>query len=62
MINRFAPPIENNTKDYVELVCIKTKSKPDDIQTVKSLNKIMKAMVFVETNNIVTDDQLNKAI
>ena len=30
-INRYAPPVENNTSEYLQYVCVWTHSKPTDI-------------------------------
>lgn len=31
MVYKFAPPVENNTVDYVRLVCVKANCEPNDI-------------------------------
>lgn len=65
IINRWAPPTENNTSNYVKMVCDLTKFRQDEYITIdKDKEKAMRlvyAMSFVESAVTFDDDTLDLA-
>lgn len=58
-ITRFAPPVENNTREYIRTVC--KRSNVEDLSKIDTTNKdqmvrIVSAMSYVE-NGVPADDQ-----
>jgi hypothetical protein len=66
MINRWAPPNENNTGGYVDRVCTAIGMQPDDaidLHNPAILAKMAKAIATVECGGwFFTDDALNQGV
>lgn len=65
LINKYAPPIENDTNRYVGFVADKTNILPNaklDYTDKTVMRKLIKAMVAMELGcDLVTDSEFNKA-
>ena len=64
IINRWAPPVENNTEDYINFVCRFTGL--DRYQRIKfedkeKIIKIVQAMAIVESDKYLSDHVLEEA-
>jgi len=64
VIDRWAPPNENNSEAYVTDVCNRCGVQPDDrVDFVAIMPNLIKAIIHHENGeNIYTDDQINKGI
>lgn len=58
IINRWAPPSENNTKKYIEMVCENSglrKNQIIDIRNANMMIKLFQAMVIVENGRRISE-------
>lgn len=66
IINRFAPPVENDTESYIYSVCLKLDVKPDtpiDLQETGIMLNMLKAIIKHENGvQPYTDKQLLNGI
>lgn len=71
IINKYAPPVENNTQGYINRVCDKLGVKPDQSirLTDEALTLLIRAICGVENNkdgidysNYYSSDLINRAI
>jgi len=63
-INRWAPPVENNTTAYIDSVCHSCNLGPDDVVDFTTVMPILiRAIIFHENGqDPYTDDQIRKGI
>lgn len=64
IINRWAPPIENNTKDYIDFVCRYTgldRYQKIQFEDKEKMIKIVQAMAIVESDKYLTHHVLEEA-
>jgi hypothetical protein len=62
LIYRYAPPTENDTERYINLVSRKTGFTPDQILTEKDLIKLIPAIVLQENSINVNLEEVEKEI
>jgi hypothetical protein len=59
IINRWAPPVENNSDAYVDAVCRQCSVEPDDIlnpETDSCLEMLVRAIIKHENGEVIYDD------
>lgn len=59
IINRWAPPVENNTDSYVDAVCRQCSVDPDDIVNPENdacLEMLVRAIIKHENGEVIYDD------
>lgn len=63
IIERWAPPTENNTATYIEHVCKAARITPDERIHYRSpqMRSVVKAMGFIESNFVIDDALIHQA-
>lgn len=64
IINRWAPPVENNTKDYIDFVCRFTgldRYQKIQFEDKENMIKIVQAMAIVESGKYLSHHVLEEA-
>ena len=62
IIYRYAPPVENNTKQYVNYVCSRCGAQPIDKVLSSDEKTLIAAICYYESHYILTTEMWNKAI
>ena len=61
IINRWAPPSENDTRKYVETVCMLTGFGGKERLVEDQLPALVHAMAFVECSALISKETINRA-
>lgn len=66
IINRWAPPVENDSNSYVTAVCKQCSVDPDDtikVDNPDALESLIRAIIHHENGRVIySDDQIRKSV